>query len=156
MAKTTALKKTTTKTPPIREVTLSLQDPDMDLLLRAGIGGLATTLRAIEKQDAPFYCEEGSPESEPPWRITKDSITLTFPDPENIAIFLESIFSFAFSIHDDLIALRPTYVKDLRPNPQILASIQQGLMLTFLQHGKSRSGEKADVERSYEIDGKPV
>ena len=158
MAKAPSVTKSNTQTKakilPPGSLKLSLFDPDMDLLLRAGIGGLATTLLAIEQQDQPFFCDGISPDSDPPWVVSKDSITLTFPDPTDVASYFEPIFKFAFGLHNHLIDLQPTYVRGQRPEPQTLARLQQGLMLTFFQHGKSRTGEKEDIELNYEVDGK--
>ncbi|WP_417734142.1 type I-MYXAN CRISPR-associated Cas8a1/Cmx1 [Rosistilla oblonga] len=155
--KTKAKKKTTSPLPDHLEVSLS--DPAMDVLLRAGIGGLATTLKEFELEvqcgkidDLP----DGYWNGDPPWEITSSKIIFRFHDPAKVAEYFEPIFQFAFQIHaaERVINLRPVFQLSAG-NTALLAQLQRGLMLTFLQHGKSRKGAKKDEVRSIEIDGKP-
>jgi CRISPR-associated protein Cas8a1/Csx13 len=139
------------------QLTMSLFAPGMSLLHRAGLGGLACTLKALERQykngliaktklPAPFDGDA------PPWGITSDSITLRFGKPENAGKFLEKLFAFAFDIRNDgLIALPGQY--ELEPSAAVLADLQSGLTLTFLQHGRVRALAKEPTTATYDVDG---
>ncbi len=147
-------KKSSPKSPPPDRLVLSLADPAFDALLRAGVGGLATTLLQFADDvakgrygDAPdIYFASG-----PPWEVTQREIVFRFPDPTNVASVLEPIFRYAFGLDGRVIDLRPI----VAPTRSIRLQIQRGLMLTFLQHGKSRKGAKSDQTITEEIDGKP-
>jgi CRISPR-associated protein Cas8a1/Csx13 len=115
----------------------------MTLLHRAGLGGLAATLKAIERhrrlgrlsnEDTP-----GSPTSSAalPWRVEPDLIALDWGEPAEAREYLRKLFAFAFRIKDKLIDLPGTYRDEL--NWAVRAELQHGLTLTFLQHGKVRS-----------------
>src|SRR4051794_19882212 len=120
-------------------LTMRLFAPGMSLLHRAGLGGLACTLKAMEKQfadglvaktklPAPFDGEN------PPWQIDETSVTLRFGKPENAGKYLEKLFAFAFGIRKDgLISLPGQYASE--PSAAVLADLQLGFTLTFLQHG---------------------
>lgn len=142
------------------QLTMSLFAPGMSLLHRAGLGGLACTLKALERQykngliakaklPAPF---EGDVL---PWEITSNSITLRFGKPENAGKFLEKLFAFAFQVRNGLIFL-PGQYGEVEPSVIVLSAIQDGIQNTFLQHGPtcgSRSGERTI---SVEIDEIPM
>jgi CRISPR-associated protein Cas8a1/Csx13 len=131
-----------TKPPAPDHLTMRLTAPGMSPLHRAGLGGLACTLRAMEREHeagrlakaklpAPFR------DGPPPWEIDAGSVTLRFGRPENAGEYLKKLFAFAFGIREDgLIALPGQH----RPEPAtpVLAGLQSGLTLTFLQHGKVR------------------
>ncbi len=152
--------------PPQREslgpdhLTTRLFAPGMMALHRAGLGGLACTLKYIERayqqgalsdSDVP-----GGPWSEgiPPWQIEADQISLRFARPEAADNFLKRLFALAFEIRDGLIELPGQY--HLQPNLAIRADLQLGLTLTFLQHGKTRKLTKESIPASYDPDGNGI
>lgn len=135
-----------TKPPAPDHLTMRLFAPGMSLLHRAGLGGLACTLKAMEDQSRvePLRSE-----------ITPDSITLLFGKPEHAGKYLEQLFSFAFDIRKDgLIRLPGQY--DSEPAAAVLADIQAGLTLTFLQHGNVRKLAKEPSTVSYDPEGDGV
>ena len=151
-----------TKTPPPDHLTMCLFAPGMSALHRAGLGGLACTLRAMERQHeagllkasklpAPFKA------GNPPWEITETSVTLRFGKPENAEEYLKKLFEFAFEVRKDgLINLPGQYANGQTPSAAILADLQAGAILTFLQHGKVRQLAKEPTTVSYDPEGQGV
>jgi CRISPR-associated protein Cas8a1/Csx13 len=141
-------------------LTMRLCAPGMSVLHRAGLGGLACTLKAMERQfedgklakaklPAPF--DDGKP----PWVIEDQTVTLLFGKPEQAGDYLKKLFAFAFSIRKDgLISLPGQY--EMEPGPAVLADLQSGLTLTFLQHGRVRSLAKERTIASYDPEGEGV
>jgi CRISPR-associated protein Cas8a1/Csx13 len=141
-------------------LTLHLFASGMSLLHRAGLGGLACTLEALKRQHhvrplpreklpAPFV------DGVPPWEIHEHSITLRFGQPENARDYLKRLFEFAFSIRNDgLITLPGQY--ETEPQAPVLADLQSGLTLTFLQHGKVRKLAKETTTVNYDPEGEGV
>jgi CRISPR-associated protein Cas8a1/Csx13 len=124
------------------ELPMCLFGPGMTPLHRAGLGGLARTLRYIERAyegcalsddelPAPLAADQ------PPWRVTDEKVTLYFGKPECAAGYLKRLFRVAFQIKDGLIYL-PGQYPDVPPPLAVRAELQSGLTLTFLQHGKTR------------------
>jgi CRISPR-associated protein Cas8a1/Csx13 len=116
--------------------------PGMTRLHRAGLGGLACTLRYIERAyegcalsdnelPAPLAVDQ------PPWHVTGDTLSLYYGKPEGAAAYLERMFRIAFQIKDGLVYL-PGQYPDVPPPLAVRAELQSGLTLTFLQHGKAR------------------
>ena len=130
-------------------LTLDLFAAGMSLLHRAGLGGLACTLKAMERQyEAGTLAASKLPAAfdgdTPPWEISNQSVTLRFGKPENAGAYLKRLFAFAFQVKDGLIYL-PGQYGDVPPSFVVLAAIQDGIQNTFLQHGPtcgSRSGER--------------
>ena len=126
--------------PPVRLV-MSLFAPGMSLMHRAGLGWLACTFDFIEREVRDCRIEEyrlpGWPwtDEKPPWRIEPQRITLEFGEPTAAAEFLKRLFAIAFQVKDNLIYLPGQYGGRTIPF-EVRAMIQQGLTLTFLQHGK--------------------
>lgn len=141
-------------------LTMRLFAPGMSLLHRAGLGGLACTLRAMEelhrevrlpktKLPGPFK------DDRPPWEIEPQSVTLHFGRPENAEEYLKKVFAFAFAIRKDgLIRLPGQFATE--PSAAVLADMQAGLTLTFLQHGKVRKLAKDPSVVSYDPEGDGV
>lgn len=141
-------------------LTLQLFAPGMSLLHRAGLGGLACTLKAIELQvengqlaknklPGPFV------DDKPPWDIDEHSITLRFGKPEKAQDFLRKLFEFAFFIRKDGLIYLPGQFA-LEPSAAVLADLQSGITLTFLQHGKVRQLAKEPTTVSYDPEGEGV
>src|SRR3954451_3450690 len=149
-----------TKPPAPDYLTMRLYAPGMSALHRAGLGGLACTLKALEseyhagrlskaKQPAPFTGDA------PPWEIDERSVTLKFGKPENAREYLKKLFAFAFGVRKDgLITLPGQHATE--PATPVLADLQSGLSLTFLQHGKVRQFAKEPTTVSYDPEGEGV
>lgn len=142
---------------PLDQLTMNLFGPGMTAVHRAGLGGLACTLRAIEsryeagllskaKLPAPFSGDV------PPWDITASSITLRFGKSEKAHDFLNKLFAFAFAIRKDGLIYLPGQF-NVEPSAAVLADLQNGLSLTFLQHGKVRDLAKERTTASYYSEG---
>lgn len=122
---------------------LKLFDPGMTMIHRAGLGGLACTLRALErayhKGELPDDKIPGEPwaDDKPPWNIESDQVTLQFGDANAAGEYLRRLFTFGFDTRDDMMWL-PGQYRRLPPNLAVRADLQLGLALTFLQHGKTR------------------
>ena len=135
---------------------MRLFEPGMSPMHRAGLGGLACTLRHIEeKYRAGFLTDEEIPGGPwengiPPWEITPLEITLFFGKPQSAGEFLERLFAIAFSIKDGLIYLPAQHRNE--PSPEVLVELQNGLTLTFLQHGLVRKLESTEYTTTYEVD----
>jgi hypothetical protein len=131
------------------ELRLELFAPGMSLLHRAGLGGLACTLKAMERQyadgllaktklPAPF---DGNI---PPWVIDETSVTLKFGRPKKAGEYLKKLFKFAFQVMEGIIFL-PGQYDNVPPSQVVLSALQDGIQNTFLQHGPtcgSRNGER--------------
>ena len=139
---------------------MRLFEPGMSPIHRAGLGGLACTLRHIEeKYRTGFLTDEEIPggpweNGVPPWEITPLEVTLFFGKPQSAGEFLRRLFAIAFSIKDGLIYLPAQHRNE--PSPEVLVELQNGLTLTLLQHQKSRSLEGVKSTMSYEVDAHKV
>src|SRR5437868_7271163 len=114
-------------------LTMSLFAPGMSALHRAGLGGLACTLKAMERQlkggllpedklPAPFVGEA------PPWVVEEHRVSLKVGKPEHAREYLKKLFAFAFGIRaDGLISLPGQY--DSEPPAAVLADLQTGITL---------------------------
>lgn len=141
MAKKVATKlKSAAKTAGPTQLMMNLFAPGMSPLHRAGLGGLACTLAKME--------ESVSKKKPKFWEMDDQSITLTFDPPEKAAEYLQRLFEFAFQITDGLIYLPGQF--QAKPKVATLADLQQGLTLTFLQHGKTRNLAKEPAQVSYD------
>ena len=125
------------------ELVLRLHEPGMTPMHRAGLGGLAATLRALERRIARRLISPdaipGGPrteEADKPWRIEPHQITLKFGTSEGAGDYLKKLFAFGFGIKDKLIDLPGTYREEL--SRAVRAELQLGLTLTFLQFGPHR------------------
>ena len=138
-------------------LTMTLFAPGMSLLHRAGLGGLACTLKAMERQyragilsasklPAPFD------DDQPPWEITEQTVTLKFGKPDNAGKYLKKLFEYAFGIRKDGLMILPGQF-DNEPSAAVLADLQLGFTLTFLQHGKVRQLAKEPSTVSYDPEG---
>src|SRR5689334_1464785 len=85
---------------------LDLFSPGMTALHRAGLGGLASTLRYIERAyDEGALTDEALPgwpwgADGPPWRITPRTVELRLGPPGDHQEFLERLFKVAFDRRD--------------------------------------------------------
>ena len=138
-------------------LTMRLFAPGMSALHRAGLGGLACTLKAMERQfESGLLSESKLPaplvDGTAPWEVDEQSVTLRFGEPEKTASYLQRLFQFAFAIRKDgLIELPGQHLAEaITP---VLADLQLGLTLTFLQHGRVRKLAKERSTVSYDPEG---
>jgi CRISPR-associated protein Cas8a1/Csx13 len=138
---------------------MKLFAPGMSALHRAGLGGLACTLKTMERQyeaellpkaklPAPFV------DGQPPWEIDEQTVTLKLGKPENAGEYLKKLFAFAFQIRNGVIYLPGQYYSE--PSVAVLADLQAGLTLTFLQHGRVRKLAKEPKIANYDPAGNGV
>jgi CRISPR-associated protein Cas8a1/Csx13 len=148
------------KPPSPDHLTMRLFAPGMSALHRAGLGGLACTLKALERQHengllaksklpGPFVGDV------PPWDIDEQSVTLRFGKPERAAPYLQRLFQFAFAIRKDGLIVLPGQ-HNAEPSTPLLADLQSGLILTFLQHGRVRQMAKESTPASYDPEGEGI
>ncbi len=137
-------KKRVNKQPP-SQLAMSLFTPGMTVLHRAGLGGLACTLRYIERayRIGALLDDEvpGGPWDNglPPWSVDDHSVTLDFGSGDAAHTYLQRLFAIAFGIKDGLIYL-PGQYPTLPPAIGIRAALQDGMLRSFYDHGpKSRS-----------------
>jgi CRISPR-associated protein Cas8a1/Csx13 len=141
---------------------MELFDPGMSALHRAGLGGLACTLKVMERRHrADRLADDKLPgpvvEGEYPWVIDERSITLNFGKPEQARDYLKRLFEFAFDITPaGLIRLPGQYEGGNDPSSAILADLQLGVLLTFLQHGGTRKLEKTPTPVQFDTEGDGV
>jgi CRISPR-associated protein Cas8a1/Csx13 len=126
---------------------LSLAAPGMGPLHRAGLGGLAATLAALERAHRSDRIKtaalpsNGRGDGAYPWTVDETSITLDFGAPGNAAAYLQKLFAFAFDKTPDGLIFLPGQ-HDGSADDAVLAELQRALTLTFIQHGKTRKLEK--------------
>ena len=141
-------------------LTMPLFAPGMTALHRAGLGGLACTLKYIERayQQGAFSDDDvpGGPwdDGAAPWEIEAEQITLQFGQPDVAGDYLKRLFALSFGVDDGLIRLPGQY--DLPPNLAVRADLQLGLILTFLQHGKTRTLAKEPIVTAHDPEGNGV
>lgn len=151
---------TVTKPPAPDRLTMNLFAPGMSVLHRAGLGGLACTLKAMERQfKNGLLSKDKLPApidgDAPPWVIDEHSVMLKFGKPETAGEYLKKLFAFAFGIRKDgLISLPGQYESE--PSAAVLADLQAGFTLTFLQHGRVRALAKVPTTATYDPEGAGV
>ncbi|GIW92993.1 MAG: hypothetical protein KatS3mg110_1034 [Pirellulaceae bacterium] len=142
-------------------LTIRLFAPGMSVMHRAGLGGLAATLRSIERDyqlgNLSGDSLPGAPwiGGQPPWQIEPYSLTLDFGEPECASCYLKRLFEIAFDLRDGLIYL-PGQYPDMPPPLPVRIYLQQGILLSFLQHGQSRTVAKKEGIYSYSPDDDPT
>ena len=132
----------------MESLTCDLFAPGMTPLHRAGLGGLASTLRRIDKS---------LPETEHPqgqWTIDERSVTLSWEEA-GAKPFFNRLFDFAFQIQEGMIFL-PGQYREIAPPLEVRAALHEGLLLSFYDHRPTSRGSEALIENTYEVDDKPV
>ncbi len=151
MAKALKNAKNTAAAPPL---VIGLGDPGMTPLLRAGLGGLAASLRAIALQHdpkarwpVPVPLGSGLATVEP------ERVTITWGEA-NPKDALQALFAESFRIRAPygLIDLPGAYDSQTSPPPALGVALQTALKKTFLQHGKTTTKTGALKPISFSID----
>lgn len=130
-------------------LTMKLFAPGMTLLHRAGLGGLACTLKSMERDNNKKLLRD----EKYPWTIEEDSVTLHFGKPEAAGEYLRKLFEYAFHLRKDGLIFLPGQYEQVPPTAAVLADLQAGLTLTFLQHGRVRALEKQPTTISHDPEG---
>ncbi len=127
-------------------LSIDLFQPGMSPLHRAGLGGLAATLRSIER-DRPV-------DQHPPgqWSLNHRRVELTWDSPQGAKPFFKRLYELSFQIKNGLINLPGSHGKI---PPEVLAELQQGMSMTILQFGPNRKSSGNSVA-SYEIDEQTI
>jgi CRISPR-associated protein Cas8a1/Csx13 len=117
---------------------LSILDPNTLLPHRAGIAGLALALSVINPDDVPFS-----------WEVTEDAVNLSWDCTDKEAVL--SLLEQTYRIQDGYLDVRA-----LNLDTQRKYTFTEGVMTTFLQHGKQRKQPKESVTLNFLIDeGQP-
>ena len=134
----------------MEKLTCDLFAPGMTRLHRAGLGGLVSTLRHLEREISPKECPSSR------WTIDERAVTFTWENSDEAKALFSGLFAFAFQLRDGLIYL-PGQYGELPPPPEVLAALHDGLLLSFYDHGVQSRGKKADAQTyTYEVDEKPL
>src|SRR5439155_24885350 len=125
---------------PASSLTMDLFAPGMTALHRAGLAGLLTTLRYIERAAERGQMSEvqlpGCPweDGSPPWEYDAQSVTLKFGDEGSAAgQYFGRLFEIAYSIRDDMVFL-PGQYGDLPPALPFRSALQDGILCTFYDY----------------------
>lgn len=137
------------------ELVIGLSDPGLTPMLRAGLGGLAASLRAIGREKikdhmwpAPVPLGPGQAIVEP------HRITLRWGgDPEAT---LRGLFEGSFRLRSGLIDLPGTWDPSRAWTVQLGAALQGALKRTFLQHGKTTQKDGALRPHAFELDERAI
>ncbi len=143
---------------PSGPLVIGLGDPGMTPLLRAGLGGLAASLRAIllrsdPAADWPGPVRIGDGEA----RVEQKRIVIDWrgAPPDEV---LRALFDGCFQVRTPPGVIQlPGTMNPARPLDIALASaLQGGLKKTFLQHGKTTTKAGASTVVGVEIDGQTM
>lgn len=133
----------------MESLTCDLFAPGMTPLHRAGLGGLASTLRWIERKVPAAERPPGQ------WTIDERSVILTWDGTAGAQPFFARLFRLAFQLQEGLIYL-PGQYGDLPPPLEVRAALHEGLLLSLYDHGPTSRGSRPAEARTYEIDEKPI
>jgi len=121
-------------------LSIDLFEPGMGPLHRAGLGGLAATLRWIDDRVTADRRPTGR------WSFNDRRVELAWDAPKGTAFF-RRLYELSFQLQDGLIHLPGSYPVESPPQPWIKAELQQGLSMTILQFGPNRKATGFDVKR---------
>lgn len=116
------------------ELTLSIFDPNTLLPHRAGIAGLALALSVINPDNVPFS-----------WTVTEDTVKLSWECSDKEAVL--SLIQQTYRLQDGYLD-----VPALNLDSQGKYTFTEGVMTTFLQHGKQRKQPKESITLMFLID----
>lgn len=133
--------------PPPRTLEIGLADPGLTPILRAGLGGLAASLHAIERNTDVLLPGD--------WVVEPRRVVLDWGEPGRAGPFFEALFRASFRLTADfgLIDLPGTW-RERRPPPAVLGALQDAMRQTFLQHGKHARKVGAPRTVTFEVDEK--
>jgi CRISPR-associated protein Cas8a1/Csx13 len=124
---------------PAAELLIDLRAPGMTALLRAGAGGLASSLRALLLRKSPRSSWPAAVPLGPGSAIVgPTSIHLAWgkkPPEETLQVLFRE--AFRLRAPEGILDLPGTYAPDRPPELQVAVALQEALKLTFLQHGST-------------------
>ena len=143
------------KNPELTELTLALNHPGLTNFLRAGLGGLAATLRAQAKilnpkakWPSPFSVADGEA------TVTSQAIHLRFGTKGPLKFF-EALLKNTFRIEKPGVVYIPGTIEPGTDDVVALQIAQQrAYKRTFLQHGSTTKFTSSEKTHQYEIDDK--
>ncbi len=136
---------------------LRLFNKGMSALHRAGLGGLACTLKAMKRQHQNGLLRDDKlpgpvVDDNYPWNVDETSVTLFFGDPSHAKDYLRKLFAYAFQIRDGVIYL-PGQYSDPSPSLAVRAEMQSALTRTFLQGAKKNIRLDTAVPFTVDVEG---
>lgn len=114
---------------------ISLFDPGMTVLHRAGLAGLWMTLEAVERDSSLKHRFQSLGD----WEKDDTSVTLKWNDDE----FFKRLFEISFGIDGNGLFHFPA-LGDPGQNPQHAAILQEAILNTVLQHVRTRKADKSN------------
>lgn len=123
------------------ELRIELSHPSLTPVLRAGLGGLASSLLALQRDGVTL---PGT------WAVEPRAVTLAWKDGQ---LFFDALFAASFRLEDGLIDLPGARSGPVRP--ELRAELQDALRGTFLQHGKTANKDGGPVAVTWEVDDEP-
>jgi CRISPR-associated protein Cas8a1/Csx13 len=132
---------------------ISLSDPGMTALHKAGLAGLWMSLRALEKDSSAMdrLAAHGAA-----WKLDKKSVELIWT--KNAQAFFDDLLKLSFGIDGHGFFSFPA-LGDPAQHPQHAVVLQKAVLGSFLQHGRTRKSDPPMSQKgsaSYEIDDQPV
>lgn len=135
--------------PVLPGVTIRLYDPGMTAMLRAGLGGLAASLRAIGRASG------GWPDRVPlagGWATVRSSDVVLHWGKAGSGAFLKQLFAQSFRLDRyGQVWLPGAYGDALTNRPELVAALHAALRRSFLGHNKFVTGPTRQT-RTFEID----
>lgn len=119
------------------EITINLFGPGMTALHKVGLGGLWMTLEALERESGG---QPGLPGIDGSWERTDTSVTLRWDGEAEV--FFKALFERSFKIDKNGLIWFPA-LGDPMNNPHHAVILQEAMLGTFLQHGRTRKSDKA-------------
>jgi CRISPR-associated protein Cas8a1/Csx13 len=135
-------------------LSVGLHDPGLTPMLRAGLGGLAASIRAIAIAADPRFQWPGPVAIGPGQAVVEPArVVLRWGgDPEAT---LRALFEGSFRIREGLVDLPGTYRPE-RWSLALAAALQTAYKRTFLQHGKTTTKDGQPRPGHVEIDDRPI
>lgn len=140
---------------PASPLEIGLADPGLTPILRAGLGGLAASVRAHamkteQSWPGPVRVGPGIVMVEP------RTVRIEWGDAAPIET-LKALFEASFRVNPaGIIDLPGTYDPISPPSLELAASLQDGLKRTFLQHGRTTKKRGGRMTATFELDGVPA
>lgn len=138
-------------------VTIRLADPGMTPLLRAGLGGLASTIWAAGREkNRSLRWPARIAIGDATYGVESQALTIEWgkSGPHGA---LKELFAHAFrTTKDGFIDLPGAYDPADPPSPELRAALQAALKKTFLQHGKTTKKIGSPRACSFVVDEQPI
>lgn len=134
----------------MESMTIDLFQPGMSPLHRAGLGGLACTIKAWKSAKPEKVAEARRLIGD--CKFDNRSVTLCWEKPADAREFFRRLYLYAFHIDEEGLIDMPGARVDATPlNPTVKAELQAGLSRTILQFGPNRKSSGFAI-KTYEAD----